>query len=405
MHSEDYYRADSCFRKARKIGQNIFHKDTLIHDMYLAGIELYKGNPGSARKMIRPAINETPTTRQDIVHAYASQIYLEAGILDSAYFFATKLINSDNNNYRKNGYSMLLSSKLRVYSSQDSLASYILAYRDVLDKYLDRHNAQQVIMQTSLYNYQTHERERKKSEESTRFYMYVTKGTIFFVLMLCIIIMYIRNRSMKTLLQYRKALDDIALLRKMLSAKVGLASVQDMPVDFCGDENGSKQTIPQIEQQQSDDCKEKLEADEDKKKNMLRERLKEELLSLQKAGEVKREVPENILTSPSYGRLQEYLIEEKRIPYDDTLWSGLEEEVLKESPTFKSGLYLLAGDRLKEDAFRMALLIKCGITPTQLTILVGRSKGAVSSRRGYICEMIFGQKLGAKVMDDIIRLL
>ena len=53
----------------------------------------------------------------------------------------------------------------------------------------------------------------------------------------------------------------------------------------------------------------------------------------------------------------------------------------------------------------MALLIRCGLKPTEVAILLGRSKGALSSRRGYICEMIFGEKLGVKVMDDIIWLL
>ena len=409
MHAEDYEKADSCFLAARNIGSRILHKDTIIQEMYLAGNELYRGNVKDALKKIRNVLESVPKERRDIIYSYGSQIYLAAGISDTAYYFALKLIRSDNNDYRKIGYSTLLRPELRVYSEPDSLLSYSLAYRDVLDEYLDRHDAQQVSLQISFYNYQTHERGRKRAEEAKNIYMYAAGGAMFFVLLLCIVIMYLRNRSMKTLLKYRKALDDIALLKKTLSEETEIYIEKETKTQ-------ERRLVEELQSEQlviiQSECEDEVSmsdkvsrSKEEKEKDILRECLKEELLALQKAGEAKKEVAESILSSSAYGGLQEYLSEGKRIPDSDSLWGELEDEVLKVSPKFKSGLYLLAGDKLKEDAYHMALLIKCGITPTELTILVGRSKGAVSSRRGYICEMIFGQKLGAKVMDDIIRLL
>lgn len=371
----------------------------MLQDMYLAGNEAYKGNIGDARRRIRNVVRNIPEHKRDIVYSYASQIYLEAGVSDSAYMFACKLIESKNNDHRKIGYSLLLNPELRRFSSIDSLISYSLIYRELLDEYLDRHDAQQVITQTSLYNYQTHERKRKKAEDAKRIYMSVAVGTIFIVLLLCIVIIYIRNRSMRILLKYRRALEDMALLKKAIF----VSKEKGLHIQECAQENDAQ--FEQTMENQSNDEDNVQISKENGETVRLREQLKAELLTLQRAGEARKDVAESILLSSVYGRIQKHLESEKQIPDSDGLWCELEDEVLKVSAEFKSRLYLLTGDKLKGDAYHMALLIKCGITPTELTVLVGRSKGAVSSRRGYICEMIFGEKLGAKVMDDIIRLL
>ena len=399
MHAAQYDRADSCFCKAREIAANLSHGDTVIHDMYLAATELYRGNINEALEQIREVLGSMSENNSDIIGAYASQIYLEAGKADTAHLLAVKLIGSHNNDYRRVGYHMLLSPELRGYSSPDSLISYASAYGVVLNEYFDRHDAEQATIQTSLYNYQTHERERKKAEEAKRTYMYVAGGAMLLILLLGIVVMYLNNKNMKNRLLYHEALDDMELLKKRYSVSSETVSQvkEDDPID-----SSEQELATEIRSSGEGELRKPMD---DGKKFALREQLKDELLALQKAGEAKKEVDESILSSSAYGRLKEYLDATKRIPDSDSIWEDLEIEVLKVSPKFKSGLYLLAGERLKDDAYHMALLIKCGMTPTELTVLVGRSKGAVSSRRGYLCETIFGEKLGAKVMDDIIRLL
>lgn len=404
MHAKDYEKADSCFREARNIGSSIMHKDTVIHDMYLAGNNLSRGNLGDALKIIRQVLIDRPTKRSDIINAYAAQIYLEAGLLDTAYQFAVKLINSSNNDYRKTGYRMLISPQLRRYSTIDSLLSYSIEYDEVLDQYLSRHDAQQSVMQTSLYNYQTHERERHKAEKSMRKYMYISGMSLILVIVLCFTILYLRNKRMKTLLQYRRALDDMAQLRESLYYTYKINSNDDN-VSVCDIlETNLDESLTHNEQHQKDDLDRSM-SEEEKEKNKLRERLKDELLALQRAGQAKKDVLPEIKESSCYEQLKEYVQSKKQILNTDELWKDLENIVLQVSPEFKSRLYLLTGERMKDDLYHMALLIKCGVSPTEMQTLIGRSKGAISSRRGYICEKIFGQKLGAKVMDDIIRLL
>lgn len=392
MHDNKNELADSFFRKARDIGRGISHNDTSIQNMYLAGIKLYQGDKAAALNMIRSVIKHFPEEREDIVKAYATQIYLEAGIYDSVYLLASSLIKSSNNDYRKIGYGTILSPELRRFSSLDSLLSYSLSYRKVLDEFLCKHNAQQILIQSSVYNYQNHDRDRQKAEKVRNTYMFVAGLSMVLVLILVVVVLYFRNKSMRTILHYHEALDNIALLRDSL--------IYERENKKSGNRRNYEKFVK----------KEKISVEETLFKEInikmdARDRLRNELLILQKEGATEKEVPEAIKKSSAYQTLQNYIEENRSVPDNNNLWEELEKIVLDVSPNFKSRLYLLAGEKLKRDAYHLALLIKCGATPTELSILTGRTKGAISSRRGYLCAGIFGEKLGATVMDDIIKLL
>lgn len=401
MHTQDYHKADSCFNKAFLISKDICHSDSLIINMYLAGTKLQEGKIEVALKKIRSVISNIHDNykRHDIINAYTSQIYYKSAKYDTAYLYAKKLIHSPYNNYQKNGYSLLLSPELRQFSSSDSLLSYSLRYREVLDKFLNQHNAQQMLLQTSLYNYETQEREKIKSEKSKRYYMLIAGFSVTIILSLTVITLYFRNKSTRNLLQYHLALQDITLLRKSLDSLSKLEDEQN-EIQQSSRSNDSEKITTSF-----NDTIDNLSDSENNEIEMARELLKAELLTLQKEGLAKKEVSESIKTSSVYEKIQDYVLNKKLITDIDPLWDELETTVLEESPKFKSRLYLLAGERLKKDAYHLALLIRCGFRPSELSILSGRTKGAISSRRGYLCSSIFGEKYGAAVMDDIILLL
>lgn len=413
MHSKDYDSAESCFSRAREMARGIMPKDTVIQNMYLAAINFYRGNVKDALNEIREVEKTSPESGINMVHAYASQIYLEAGITDTAYLYALNLVKSRYPDYRKNGYSILLSPDLRGFTTADSLVSYLIEYRDLLEEYLDKHDGEQIAMQTSLYNYQTHELERVKSEQSKRTYMSIAGVSVFLIMVLCMILMYVRNRRMRTLLLYRRALDDIVLLKTTLASEYHAQSEIRAESQEVDTENavvlipGETETVRSDEEENMKEAWEEEEDTSDVKseKEELRDRLKDELLSLQRLGKAKKGDAKDILGPILYEKLIGYVKANNCIPEVDIIWNELDQIVNGLSPDFKERLYLLTGNRLKEDAYRMAMLIRCGFKPTEIAKLLGRTKGALSSRRGYICEMIFGEKLGASVMDDVIRLL
>lgn len=112
-----------------------------------------------------------------------------------------------------------------------------------------------------------------------------------------------------------------------------------------------------------------------------------------------------ILDSDVYNKLLEYIKDEKIISHDDIFWEELEETIIKSSPDFKNNLQLLVQSHLTTIDYHTALLIKCHIQPSQMATLLGRTRSAIVSRRATLSIKIFGEKIGTKVIDHIIRLL
>jgi hypothetical protein len=137
----------------------------------------------------------------------------------------------------------------------------------------------------------------------------------------------------------------------------------------------------------------------------LRLQLRNKFIELAKSDKQPKTVDSAIICSEAFAELRNFIDNEKSIKDDDELWGRIEATVLGCAPNFKTNLHLLTGGKLSRSDYRTALLIRCGITPSEMAILLGRSKGAISSRREYLGYKIFDEKLGTKLIDDIIRLL
>jgi hypothetical protein len=136
--------------------------------------------------------------------------------------------------------------------------------------------------------------------------------------------------------------------------------------------------------------------------NDLRERLKAQLKNITEAKQAKFSVSPIILDSDVYKQIQLYLADGKTIPEKSPIWESLEAVVVESSPSFKRNLQLLVGNSLKPQDFRTVLLIKCGISPGDLTVLLGRTKGTISYRRKHICEIILGERIDVVLINQLI---
>ena len=138
--------------------------------------------------------------------------------------------------------------------------------------------------------------------------------------------------------------------------------------------------------------------------NKRREMMREKLRALYEAGE-KPPVPEALINSHVRNKISEYIHGKISIPHGSGLWKEMEETVTSVSPHFKKNLLLLTSNRISIIEFQTAMLIKLGFSPTEMTVLTGRTKGTIVSRRDALCLKIFGDKHGTKFIDGIIRLL
>ncbi|MBO5456706.1 MAG: hypothetical protein J6A20_09335 [Muribaculaceae bacterium] len=391
LHAENYEVAESKFKAARKLAERVSPEDIYQQDMYLAAIKYYHRDFDSALVLLRPVIPKIHPMGRNNAISYAADIYLRLNILDTAYIYANELI-TDKNSYNKEiGYQVMLSPKLKDYVPEDSLYSYISQYQNLLSKSLDKNEKQEALLQNSFYNYSLHEREREKAENIKGILQKWMTVIIMTLLVICIISLYLKYKNSKNLLQLHEALDDLAKLRIKLKEK-------DQQKGICTDS-----------QQQSPD---KTNTEIDEAKTLIHEtqqelvaRYKNDLLSLQQNNKSKKEISPKILNSEAYAKLQDHISKEKFLSESNPLWNQLEKAVISSSGNFKYNLQLLTGGNIKIIDYHLSLLIKCGVTPTQMTILVGKTKGGISYRREELCRKCFGSNLGAKVIDDIIRLL
>lgn len=90
---------------------------------------------------------------------------------------------------------------------------------------------------------------------------------------------------------------------------------------------------------------------------------------------------------------------------DDTLWMELKRIILLVSPRFMSNLEILLGRSLRQTELCTVLLIKCHFSPTDIALVLGRTKGTISNKRITLGGDIFNEKVSVNLVDDLIRKL
>ncbi|MDE6548604.1 MAG: hypothetical protein K2L22_06375, partial [Muribaculaceae bacterium] len=123
------------------------------------------------------------------------------------------------------------------------------------------------------------------------------------------------------------------------------------------------------------------------------------------ASDNKSAIPSAILESEVYGAIQRNIREGSIINESNPIWDELEKTIAQSSPKFKSNLYVLSGGDLKPSDLNMALLIKCGVSPANIAMLVGRSKSTITFRRKDMGKKLFNENLDANAVDELIRSL
>ena len=373
LHAKKYTDAESLFTQAKSIAINQSSIDVARMDVYLAAIKYYIGDLDSSLILIRPTISKLHHIDKFMGLSYAAHIYLKSGILDTAFIYATELIQNKESYNKATGYQTLLSPKLRGFISQDSLHYIVTEYRWLLENSLNKNESQAALIQNSYYNYQKHERERIKAENRNKELQMWIIGGLILICALAVVILLLKYRNKSQRLQLQEAINNIATLRQILSNP--------------NQDNVLNKQLPS-------------EADIDN----LRARLREELLLIIE-NQQSIDTPKSIEESDVLRILNQYIKEGKIIANENSLWNDIENAVLKCSPDFKYRLQLLVGGELKPSDMHLALLIKCGIRPTDISILVGRAKATIAYRRESLGMKVFDRKIDIATIDKIIRYL
>lgn len=381
--AKNYNLAEQYFKEALQLSYNQppFHSAKSL--MYLAVIKAKSGQNDSALSLIRDIPDKVKSTIRNDALAYASDIYLKAGIVDTAYLYAHEIVNSPDSAPREIGYQVLLSPKLKNIISLDSIYKYLEEYRNRLENFYDENEIQLAITQQTQYNYQMHDRDKERAENAYIVLMWVLVAVLVVSASLIIGILYFKNRNKSNIIKFQDALKNIEELKDELNEALKANETSESDVS---DVPSSLQNFKEREIK-------------------LRQQLKDELLSLYENVDENKEIPLEILQSEVYRKLQTLITDGKIIKDNDPIWKELEETVLTCSPKFISNLNLLTLGNLTTIELQTALLIKCGVRPSQMAIIFGKSNGTIVSRRESLCMKVLSKKMGVKVIDAIIRLL
>lgn len=391
LKAQNYSLAENYFKKSLDLSTRHSSPFQVARSqMYLAAVKYNLEQNDSALIYIRHVPDKVKTITRNTALAHAANIYLEAGIPDTAYMYAHELISSPYNQNKQIGYQVILAPELRSLIKPDTLDKYIAEYRDLLEGFYNENENQLAVNQQSLYNYQLHEREKVKAEKSNVYLWRWIVCFLFAIALLLIVILLLKNKNKNNIIELQQAIQYISSLERELknaqnpvSAAINSDSaIKDETQDSLFTADTTKNTAQE-----------------------LREQLKNKLMALYENSSEKPAVSPDILQSEIYQKLLELIYSGKSIKENDILWAELEKAVTACSPKFRTNLNLLTLGKLTILDLHTALLIKCGIKPSQMTILLGRSNGAIISRRESLCVKVLDEKLGVKVIDKIIRLL
>lgn len=366
--------AEVALKNALRYSGSLLPEDLASLQLSMAKVKFRQDSIKSALNLVRGLHDKVGPDERNLALAYLAETYLKAGIKDSSLMYARELAWSDYEKNRKTGFQILLSDDLISYVPDDSLKFYFSTYRDVIDAYQKKYDGEQAVMQTSAYNYNLHLHLQEKAEQRSdnlRYWLGIALLAILLSLIVILsLLLYLRSRELK----YYKLIKEINELKYR----------QSQAGDFTHND----------------------------KHDTIRNELREKVLALTNYGKVKTNVNQKILSSYAYKRLIalirendsiENTIDKKELSGDNPLWEDLESAVRDASPDFFDTLERLAGGSINRQEKMTAILIRCGVTPTQMSYLFRRKKGSISSRREQLGIRLFGGNLKAQEVDNIIR--
>lgn len=381
LHSESYNEAQKCIQKSLHIDKNIPEPVRAKSLMYLAWIEHKTGHTNDALTLIRHLPDSAASQTRNSALAYAALIYNESGILDTACMYAHELLKSNDILNKRTGYQVIFSPEQRKYVDKDTLLKYITEYHRILENDFDDMPAKLAIDQHAKYNYQYHDQERERAEKHSKALQEIVCVCIVMVLMLSIVILYLKNRHKGNVIKLHLALEKIDKLKQ--AAQSNELKASDDYVHYKVDS----------------------QADNPESVANLRNRLLEKLQAKIDNEDVQTDIPSQIIQSDAYKYLQARIERHDFIRENDDLWVELESAIFQVSPKFKETLQLLARGNLSSADYKTSMLIKCGIQPTKIAMLLNLSKSAIASRRRELSRKAFGENIGLNNFDNIIRLI
>lgn len=302
----------------------------------------------------------------------AAIYYFDSNNLDSAEIYSNEVIRMGDRKLIMNAYSRLSYIEMARNNPEKAMAyaEQYLEYRNAVEAQMQTEEMQRI---NAIYNYQFRERENfRLKAENERHQTIIAWSVVMSVIVAFSVIYLMKSRQHK----HKMALE--RLMQKEDEAKKRYTA-------FIEDNNLK---IEMLKKQLTDISvlNDELRGELERKKAAL-EVVNEEVWN---DGKKRAEALKRISETTVFGRIQ-FVLRDKTKVLTTKDWRDIEAEVIKEYPKFKKELNSLSY-RLTEQEYQVSLLLKLGIAPSDIALLICKARESVTSIR---------RRLYNKVFDDV----
>ena len=365
-NKEDYDAAENLTKYVMGFSANRYPDIYAEQHVRLANIKLYKHEYDSALTLLGNNVNRVDSIMHNRAMSIAADVFYYAGEMDSAYIYANKVIGSNDIRYMPRAYTLLLSDGLINRIPHDSVNRYVKKYTSIVNKTLERNSKKEILIKESQYDYSIQQQKRLDAEIRVSKIKTLLMITTFIIFAILLILAWMRvksHRNKMLIMEYRR---DIAHLKDELA-------------------NYTRRNTA---------------TDEDSIKH-----IKDELLNRISLFDSKSAPNDSkdIKKTEVYNQLVEHLNSKTILTPENNMWGELLNEIQKSSPNFKESIEALLQRKLRPMELCIVLLIKCDFTPSDVSTLLGRVKGTISSTRMNLGKEIFKEKVSTSKVDALIK--
>lgn len=293
---------------------------------------------------------------------------------------------------------LALSEQLSLSSDTNGLIS---EHRNTNEDSLNQCDVKNDIIPNTQHNYINYERELSKTEKKLYIYMIVISISSIISLILLVIILYLKLKDIYNKESHATTVNLLNEIKNlMLDENVNQKEFTDnLYEETINDEKEYQNGNGVINKGFTDSN------DNNKQESPLK--TKENIMSGIKIDENKNF---KLLINPSIPASTIYQILLKKIQSEsviafseeDNIFKNLEELIESVSHGFLYRLQVLTEGKVTATENRIAMLIKCGFSPLQISILLGKEKNTISTHRRNLAFKITGHKKSDHTLDAII---
>ena len=335
--------------------------------MLLAEVFYMAGMNDTALKLVRHAPEMVKPVSRNAALSISAKIYQAAGISDTAWMYVHRLISSKDTLNQHRGYRLIFSTSMADRLQDDSLRVYLVKYHDILDAYYNRNNAEEAVLQHTVYNYSQHERARSEAEREQAIAELKSHQRLAWVIVFASATIILLLTSIMFYEMQRRRRSELEVARNKVIQIEETMNRYDV-------ETHQRQELIVILRQSYE--------------KGLRTPLVGSMRDSCVYRELKRRLEAGSLMNDS-----------------DPYWKEMESMISEVFPKFKETLICLTGDNLSLLDWHVAILIKCRISQSDMARLLGVGRSAITHRLSSLSKKVFGNEANSRMITGAILLI